>query len=364
MTSLIQRYIALRTLRGIGLAFFIVTGLILLIDFVEGMRNIGQDLGLSSLNVLYLTLLKTPSLIEQTIPFIVLFGTIGSFYSLNRNSELVVLRASGLSAWNFLAPAIFVTFTLGVIWATLFNPLASRTLQIYETSISASENAQPITANIWLKEGTETQETLIHAQSYDPGARTLLNVTFTQTAINTEGHFSFSTRLDAKSAELKGGGYWQLNDVIENTDDVLAGTMQHETLSIPTRIRLEDIVSQTDSNFIPPFWALPKEITRTRRAGFATVRLEMQLHKLISLPLSLVAMTFIAACVSMQLTRQGGTLRLLIIGTTIGFMVYFTNSIFNAFGESSALPVMVAAWAIPIMTFFLGASYLAKVEDG
>ena len=43
MTSLIQRYIALRTLRGIGLAFFIVTGLILLIDFVEGMRNIGQD---------------------------------------------------------------------------------------------------------------------------------------------------------------------------------------------------------------------------------------------------------------------------------------------------------------------------------
>lgn len=364
MTSLIQRYIASRTLRGISLAFFIVTGLILLIDFVEGMRNIGQDLGLSSLEVIYLTLLKTPSLIEQTIPFIVLFGAIGSFYGLNRNSELVVLRASGLSAWNFLAPAVFVTFLIGVIWATIFNPLASRTLQLYEASISASKDAQPISADIWLKEGNETQETLIHAKSYDPSLRTLLDVTFTQTAINAEGRFRFSTRLDAKSAELKGGGYWQLYDVIENTDDILTGTLQHETLSIPTRIRLEDITTQTHSNFIPPFWALPKEITRTRRAGFATVRLEMQLQKLISLPLSLVAMTFIAACVSMQLTRQGGTLRLLIIGTTIGFMVYFTNSIFNAFGESSALPVIVAAWAIPIMTFFLGASYLAKVEDG
>jgi len=75
-------------------------------------------------------------------------------------------------------------------------------------------------------------------------------------------------------------------------------------------------------------------------------------------------MTFIAAGVSMHLMREGGTLRLLITGVCVGFAVYFLNSIFNAFGESTTLPIIISAWTIPIMTFFLGVTYVAKIEDG
>jgi lipopolysaccharide export system permease protein len=66
----------------------------------------------------------------------------------------------------------------------------------------------------------------------------------------------------------------------------------------------------------------------------------------------------------MHLAREGGTLKLLISGTAIGFGVYFANSIFNAFVQYSTMPVVVSAWLIPIMTFFLGVSYLTKIEDG
>lgn len=362
--SLINRYIAWRVLRGIFVAFMVVTGIILLIDFVEGTRNLGQDLGFNSFQVMYLTLLKIPSLIEQTIPFVVLFGVMGTLYGLNRRSELIVLRATGLSAWRFLAPAVFVTFIIGLIWATCFNPIAAHTLSLYEQQVSRAENSEAHKKDIWLREATEREQTLIRANSYDPIQRRLIGVTFIQSDIIGEQGVEFKTRFDAQSAELFGAGYWQLYDVKENTNDVLADFIQHETLSIPTRIRLEDITTQVASNYIPPFWALPDEIERNRRSGFSTTGLEMQWHKLLALPLSLIAMTFIAAGVSIHLAREGGTLRLLITGTAIGFGVYFANSIFNAFGQSSALPVIFAAWLIPIMTFFLGVSYLAKIEDG
>ena len=364
MISLAHRYIARTVLIGIAIAMVIVTSVVVLVDFVEGTRTLGADLELNNFQIVQLTLLKTPSLIEETIPFVVLFGVLGALNNLNKRSELVVLRASGLSAWNFLAPAVFVTFILGVVWATLFNPMASRSLSLYQSKISAANTSPAINTNIWLREDSENKQTLIRASSYDLDTQKLNDVTISISEIDPHGDFIFRTRFDAKTAELLSAGYWQLYDVQENTDDILNGMTTHAVISIPTQIKFEDITSQAKSDYVAPFWTLPDEIKRTRRAGFSTTGLEMQWQKLLALPLALVAMTFIAACVSMHLTREGGTLRLLVIGIAVGFAVYFTNSIFNAFGESSTLPIIISAWTIPIMTFFLGVSLLAKIEDG
>ena len=66
----------------------------------------------------------------------------------------------------------------------------------------------------------------------------------------------------------------------------------------------------------------------------------------------------------MHLTREGGTLRLLIIGGVLGFAVYFADNVVSAFGEASALPILLAAWAIPLFVLCFGVSYLARIEDG
>ena len=364
MISLAHKYIARSVLIGVAVALVIVTSVIVLVDFVEGTRTLGADLQLSNFQIVQLTLLKTPSLVEETIPFVVLFGVLGALNNLNKRSELVVLRATGLSAWNFLAPAVLVTFILGIIWTTIFNPMAARSLSLYQSKISAADTAPAINTQIWLREVTDSKQMLIRAKSYELETRKLNDVTISLSEIDPSGNFIFRTRFDAKTADLLPAGYWQLYDVKENTDDVMKGVTHHNTISIPTEIKLEDITSQAKSDYVAPFWKLPQEIKRTRRAGFTTTRLEMQQQKLFALPLTLMAMTLIAACVSMHLTREGGTLRLLVTGIAVGFAVYFTNSIFNAFGESSTLPIIISAWTIPIMTFFLGVSLLSKIEDG
>jgi len=126
----------------------------------------------------------------------------------------------------------------------------------------------------------------------------------------------------------------------------------------------EDLLSVVQSASLPSFWALPEEIEKTRKAGFSTTELIIQFNRLLSLPLTLIAMTFIAAGVSMHLTREGGTLRLMIFGAALGFAVFFTDSIISAFGKIGVLPVNIAAWTIPFFVLFLGIAYLSKIEDG
>ena len=364
MNSLVNKYLIKRTLRELLIAFLIITSIILLIDYVETSRNIGQDFDVNNSQLLHLTLLKAPSLIEQTIPFVVLFGIMAAFFGLNKRSELIVLRASGMSAWNFLSPVIAVTFVLGIVWATCFNPLAAKSFNLYEYKLSQIDDRNISNSNIWLREVTSDSQTLINARKYDPQTLKLHDVFISQSEITAEGAIRFRARFDSESADLLSAGYWQLYNVTENTNDINTKIIKHDVLSIPTSISIEDILSQNKSNSITPFWSIQNQIKQTNRVGFSTVKLEMQWHKLLSLPISLVAMTFIAAAVSMSLTRSGGTLRLLISGTAIGFIVFFMTSVFNALGESTSIPIITAAWAIPIMTFFLGVYYLSKIEDG
>ena len=359
----LNRYIATKVIRSLAVAFMIVTGIIMLVDFVEGSRNIGSDTDISSIQLAYLTLLKAPKLIEQTIPFVVLFGVMGALYGLNRRSELIVMRASGLSAWRFLLPVIFVTALLGLIWSLLFNPLASKMMSQYDL-LSESYGAQSSSEGqtVWLREGNESMQTVIRADAVEPESKLLVNPSFYQLSLDETGRTVFSRRFDAQEARLVTQGYWQLSNVTENAPGEI--TQKQNTISLPTQITAEQLSEIGEKKVAPPFWSLPSAIKKNEDAGFSALAFRMQFNKLLALPIMLIAMTFIAAGVSLHLTREGGTLRLLITGAALGFGVYFADSMVSAFGEVALIPVVLAAWSVPLFVLLSGISYLSKIEDG
>jgi lipopolysaccharide export system permease protein len=364
MISTLNRYVSSRILKGIATAFLVVTGIIMLVDFVEGTRNIADEGDISSMQILYLTLLKTPKLVEQTIPFVVLFGVMGALHGMNRRSELIVMRASGLSAWKFLRPALWIATILGIGWAALFNPLASKLASTYDVQREAwtSTQSKADLTDIWLRDGTDVSQTVIHAENMDLRSKRLEQPVFYQLDLLPNGSTVFARRFDAQSARLVTQGYWQLDEVIENAPGEL--TQRHSSISLPTQITREDLQNQAKEKSNPPFWNIPATIAENERAGFSALSLRMQFNKLLALPVMLIAMTFIAASVSMQQIRGGGTLRLLMLGASLGFIVYFADSVVSAFGEVSTLPVMLASWSIPIFVLLAGMSYLSKIEDG
>jgi len=362
----LNRYIATQVLLSIFLAFLVITGIIMLVDFVETSRNLGSETDASMLAVLYITFLNMPMLVEQTIPFVVLFGVMGAFFNLNRHSELIVLRASGLSAWRFLKPAMIVTALLGAIWATAFNPLASisqaKHTNVVNKVTSGGAPVKPMQKDIWLREANTNGYVVIHALSANIEKHTLYNVVFYTFERVTGGPAEFYTRLDIDRAELSKNGYWQLFTVTENED---GKTPQYfSTISRPTTISWKTLRTQSQTGTSPPFWQINTEIRKAKNAGFDTTRLVMHFHKLLALPLTLMAMAVIAAGASLNMAREGGTLRLLIAGGALGFGVYFVDNLIGAFGETGTLPPVVAAWFVPLLVLSCGLIFLSWAEDG
>lgn len=357
----LSRYIAGRTLRGIGVALLIVTAIIALVDYVEASRTIGTEADLSPLDLLTLTLLKIPKLIEQTIPFVVLFGVMGALAGMNKRSELTVMRAAGLSAWRFLRPALILTAIIGIIWSTIINPLSSKMMGEYDAR-SAAITGSVKTNEIWLREGSDTAQRVIQAENLDLRAKQLDKPVFFEMAIAKDGATVFERRFDAQTARLLTPGYWTLEGVIENAPGELP--RRTDKVTLPTNISAEDLREQSGQRIDPPFWAIRDEIAANEAAGFSARKLRLQFHKLLALPFMLIAMTVIAAGVSMYLVRSGGTLRLLITGSAMGFTVFFADSIATAFGEVAILPVILAAWTVPLLVLLLGIIHLARIEDG
>lgn len=94
---------------------FGLMGIIYLFEVAELMRRAGDLAEVTLGVVLRMGAYKLPDTIEKVLPFVVLFSGMFTFWRLTRNQELVIARASGVSAWQFLAPALFVTLFLAAL---------------------------------------------------------------------------------------------------------------------------------------------------------------------------------------------------------------------------------------------------------
>jgi lipopolysaccharide export system permease protein len=216
MLSGLGKYLTWRTFMGVLIALGGVLVSILLIDLVEQMRSIGSRVELSLPAAVYLTLLKTPMLIEQTLPFVVLAGSMMAAIGLNRSSELVAIRAAGVSAWRFLTPAAFVGFTLGVLVITALNPLGAWCYRIFEgeKDKALAEFAETGSSNgIWIRQGDVGGQVVIHADSVDSSGAALENATF-MFFETRENALRFTRRIRAARAVLR-PGFWQLSDLVD-----------------------------------------------------------------------------------------------------------------------------------------------------
>lgn len=131
--GMLERYVLKRTMSALVAALAVLGAMVMLIAFVDIARNVGTRADASFFQLLYLTLLQAPATILVLAPFVFLFGTMWAFVELNRRSELIAMRAAGVSAWRFIMPAAMASFFIGLLSITLLNPLTTAMTAKFET---------------------------------------------------------------------------------------------------------------------------------------------------------------------------------------------------------------------------------------
>lgn len=359
MTGTLGRYFFFRY---VVTTFWFLVGifsLVFIIDFSEQASRLSNLPHYSIAGALLMTAFRIPLILQQTIPFVALFSAMAALISLNRRYELVVTRAAGISVWQFLRPFILGAFLFGVLAVVVLNPLAAWGTKRGEALLadwgaSRSSDAGSIP---WLRQIHKGNDTIIGARSVQDNGTTLLNVT----VIHFDPQGTIILRQDAASAKLE-DGYWLLNDVTETRNGQLPRRLK--TTQLGTDLKAEIIQERLAKADSIQFFDLLRKIEVARSFGFSTNGMETQFHSMLSLPLLLVAMTLIAACVSLKFSRFNQSRSVILGGILSGFVLYVVTVLVKAFGSSGIVPPFVAAWLPVVVAMALGSTILLNQEDG
>ena len=342
--------------------FFLFVVVIFLIDLIEMLRRASAKPDATFHIALIMTGLRLPFLAQETVPFAVLFGSMLAFWRLNRTSELVAIRASGVSVWQFLAPAIGVALLFGALKLTALNPLAAVTYakfeQLENRYLKGSVSLLAVSANgIWLRQADESGQSVIYAQRVAADRMLLSKVI----VILYDGLDHFAARVDAESAQLQ-AGHWELIDARVTRPD--QPTEPRPTYQIKTELTLDKIQESFASPQTISFWELPRFIKVMEATGFSALSHRLHFESLMAEPLLLCAMVLIGAVFSLRHNRRSGVAVALAGGIFTGFLLYFLSDLVLALGQSSSIPVALAAWSPAGASTLLGLTALLHLEDG
>jgi lipopolysaccharide export system permease protein len=274
----------------------------------------------------------------------------------------VATRAAGVSAWDFLMPPLAVAMALGVFVVVAVTPLSSAMLNQFSALeakyVKGQASQLSISANgLWLRQGDSDAQSVIHALTVaDQGAHLDDVIVFLYGASD-----QVQGRIDAKSAQLTPGA-WMLSDAWVSGPDGIPQALRPLRLQDhadprpdPGKLRPADTLS---------FWALPHFIQAAEAPVSLRFRYRLYLYSLLTLPILLAAMVFMAASFSLRLSRSGGLGRVVMISALSGFGVYFFSDLTRALGQTAILPAWLAATAPAAAAILIGMTLVFHQEDG
>ena len=338
-----------------------LAGIIFLFEIAELLRRAADRPDTSFILILKMGVYKLPETVEKVLPFVVLFAGMFTFWRLTRSQELIIARSAGVSAWQFLLPALIVTLLFSFFNVTLINPIGaafnSRYKQLEMRYLERVPTLELTGAGLWLRQRDAAKRYLLHADHVEMEPLTLTPLI----AFIYDNNDKYLGRIDAPKAVLS-DGYWEISNAWFNWDQK---PPQHvDAYQLATTLTLGRIQESMSPPNTISFWELPNFIRALKAIGLPPLLHQLEFQELLSQPVLLCSMVFFAATFSLRMSRRASVLGIVTSGVLLGGMVFTLNNVVTALGANQTLPVTLSAWAIPVVALALSNAALLHMEDG
>ena len=362
MTSTLARYFGSRFLGAVIIIFSGLLVLVAMVDFLEMMRRTSGMTDVSALLVAEISLYRVPYLTERVLPFTVMTAAMFCYLNLSRRLELVVARSAGMSAWQFVAPAVILALLLGVATTALYNPLSAslreQSARLEGELFRGTRSFYDVGGGFWVRQRAEDGHAVINAKSSSQQGIQLAGVT----VFRFDDSDRFQERIEAKSAVLH-TGYWRLEEArIYSARDI--APVNRDVYDLKTHLTPTQVRESFATPDTVPFWQLSAYIRLAENAGLAAAGYRVQYYQLLAQPFYLAAMVLLAAAVSLRSFRFGGVQRMVLGGVVVGFLLYVMSKVTGDLSKAGLIPPVVAAGLPPLVAALTGAVTLLYQEDG
>ncbi len=302
--------------------------------------------------------LRVPQIIARFLPFSALLATLITLATLNQHSEVIAMKAAGISAHQILAPLIFASIGIAAVSFAFNDAVVSRataTLKAWEAAeFGPIPRGNGVKSDVWVREADD----LIHARIVSgTGARTRLEGV--SLYIRTAGGLSRIVRADRALPEAGGWvtGPAEIFDVATGTRSSVAAHRFGEGVEVD-RFTLANV----DANALS-FGALREAIADLKAAGRPVEALEAGLWHKLSGPMSAILMPLLAGVAAFGTARSGRLFIRAVIGMALGFAYFVADNFALAMGNIGAYPPLLAAWAPFFLFLMIGEAVLIRTEE-
>ncbi|MBT0671198.1 LPS export ABC transporter permease LptG [Novosphingobium profundi] len=309
--------------------------------------------------LLYYVSLRIPQLVARFLPYSVLLATIITLATLNQNSEVISMKASGLSAHQILAPLLLsATVIAGLSFA--FNERvvtrASAALDAWEAvDYGPVPAASSVRSNIYLADGADLMTA--RTMTGEGAGIVLTGVTFYE----RDEHDMITRQIRSDKATYANPG-WKLAGA---TVFDVAGTTTSKIPSLviargvtPAKLSLSKVDADGED-----IVTLAHSINALRIAGRRTSTYEAAWWHKISGPMASILMPLLGAVAGFGLARSGQLLIRSIAGMALGFAYFVLDNAALAMGNFGGYPPLVAAWAPFVLFALIGEAVLIRTEE-
>jgi LPS export ABC transporter permease LptG/LPS export ABC transporter permease LptF len=359
---ILDRYVVREFLNTFFLVLAAFVMLMLIFTFFELVGDILRNhVPLSTVGEYLVNL--TPSMLYQISPLAVLIAVLVTFGVLNRNSELIAMKATGISLYRLMVPIVCIAAILAItlfLFEEIYLPHANRKQEALRNIIKGRPPQtflHPEQKWIFGQPHPGEPGRIFYYQFFDPDHNEFANLTLFEFDPST---FALSRRIfaarvywDPRTSSWSFQNGWERDMEGANTQSFreFKQTSFAEIHEDPDYFKKENKQAQ-EMNFDQ----LDRYIGDLRQSGFDTMRLRVQLWHKLAYPLIAIVMAVLAIPFALSMGRRG-SLTGIAVAIFVALTYFVVDGFFGAMGNVNYLPAPLAAWS-PDILFGLAGGYL------
>lgn len=342
------------SLLKIFITFFIIILITNILEQIEFFKNID----LSFFYLFFLSLLNTPSVLFEILPFIFLLGTQVFFIHLIDKNELQVFKYSGLNNIKIIKILGLYSFILGIIMVIFFyngsSILKNSYLLIKNNYSDDNKYLAVITENgLWIKDEINDNINIINARQVNN--EFLLNVSITK--FNKD--FDLVEVLQSERVDIT-SKKWKIFNPITlkgNSQSTLNELILHSNFDLQ---KINSLFSNLSSLSIIDLITLRKSYMSL---NYSVTDINSHLLKIVSYPLYLTLITIFSAIIMLNIGYQKNTFYKITLGIFLSVIIYYINNFLSVLGTNEKIPVTLSIFLPLIILSIINFISIIKLNE-
>ena len=334
--------------------FFVIIFITNILEQVEFFKKIDVDF----FYLMFLSLLNTPSIVFEILPFIFLLTTQVFFIQLIDKNELEIFKYTGLDNLGIIKILGTYSFFLGIIFIIFFynasSVLKNSYLLIKNSYSNDNKYLAVITENgLWIKDEIDDKINIINANKVDN--EFLLDVTITKFSKN----FDILSIVQSKKVDITSKKWilFEPNILTNTTNSALFESTFKSNFDLK---KINGLFSNLSSLSVIDLITLRKSYVSL---NYSVIDIDSHLLKIASYPVYITLITVFSAIIMFGIGYQKNTFFKILLGVFLSVIIYYINNFLSVLGTNEKIPLILSIFLPLIILSIINFISIIKLNE-